>query len=184
MSGAADSEREMVAQLQRGEAAAIASIYDRYGRLAYSLAQRILNDAAASEDVVQDAFLALWRNAVAFDASRGSLRGWLLSIVHNRAIDRIRGTGQPGRLAPLEAAGRAGEVPDAWESVSVELERKQIREALSSLPVEQRRTVELAYYGGLTHVEIARQMAVPLGTVKSRMRLGLEKLRSFLQARG
>jgi RNA polymerase sigma-70 factor (ECF subfamily) len=114
MSGAAESEREMVAQLQRGEAAAIASIYDSYGRLAYSLAYRILNDAAASEDVVQDAFLALWRNAVAFDASRGSLRAWLLSIVHHRAVDRLRGTAPAGlrswrpRVAPrkLRMPGR------------------------------------------------------------------------------
>jgi RNA polymerase sigma-70 factor (ECF subfamily) len=184
MGAAAESEREMVSQLQRGEAAAIESLYDRYGRLAYSLAYRMLNDVGASEDVVQEAFLSLWQNAPTFDAARGSLRAWLLSMVHNRAIDRLRGTKRHRGLAPLEEADRTADVPDAWETVSLDIERKQVREALSSLPADQQRTLQLAYYGGLSQTEIARQLEVPLGTVKGRTRLGLEKLRSFLQARG
>ena len=174
----------MAAQLQRGEAEGIESLYDRYGRLAYSLAYRVLNDASASEEVVQEAFVALWRNASSFDASRGTLRSWLLAIVRNRSIDRLRGGRSRPTVAPLEDAERWAEVPDAWETVSMELERRQVREALAALPVEQRRTLELAYFGGLTQMEIAKQMEVPLGTVKGRMRIGLEKLRSFLQGRG
>ena len=182
--GDAELEREMAGQLQRGEPEGIESLYDRYGRLAYSLAFRILNDIPAAEEVVQEAFVALWRNAPAFDASKGTLRSWLVSIVRNRAIDRLRGLRKRAHVGPLEdAEGRAG-VPDAWESVSMELERKQVREALAALPAEQRRTLELAYYGGFTQAEIAAQMEVPLGTVKGRMRIGLEKVRTFLQARG
>jgi RNA polymerase sigma-70 factor (ECF subfamily) len=185
MRGAApESEREMAALLRRGEASAIEGLYARYGRLAFGLAFRILGDGGAAEDVVQEAFLALWRNALRFDAERGSLRAWLLAIVRNRAVDQLR-----GRRTALEnsvemvAAPRAEEM-EAWEAMSLELERKQVREALASLPQEQRQSLELAYFEGLSHSEIATRMEVPLGTVKGRMRLGLEKVRSFLQARG
>jgi len=179
-----DIDAEIAAQLRRGEATAIGRLYDRYGRLAYGLALRMLNDRGAAEDVVQDAFLDVWRNAGSFDTSRGTVRNWLLSIVHNRAIDRVRGAARIRRETQLEAAERTAGVPDAWEALSLELERTQIREAFAQLPDAQRRTLELAYFGGYTHVEIARQMDVPLGTVKGRMRIGLEKMRSFLQARG
>jgi RNA polymerase sigma-70 factor, ECF subfamily len=179
-----DADGEIAAQLKRGEPAAVGRLYDRYGPLAYGLALRILNDRGAAEDVVQDAFLGLWRNAGSFDPSRGSIRGWLLSIVRNRAIDRLRGTAKRRTETQLETIERSAEVPDAWEALSLELERKQIQEAFAQLPEAQRRTVELAYFGGYTHAEIARQMDVPLGTVKGRMRMGLEKMRSFLQARG
>jgi RNA polymerase sigma-70 factor, ECF subfamily len=184
MTEAAESEHELAARLRRGEAAGIESLYDRYGRLAYSLAYRMLNDAAAAEEIVQEAFLALWRNASSFDAARGTLRAWLLAIVRNRAIDRLRGGRGLQAMASIEQLDRSTEVPDAWETVSLELERKQVREAVAALPAEQRRTLELAYFGGLTHVEIAKQMEVPLGTVKGRLRIGLEKVRSFLIARG
>ncbi len=185
MSGEArDRDGDVAAQLQNGDASAIDSLYERYGRLAYGLALRILNDRAAAEDVVQDAFLGVWRNAAIFDASRGSLRNWLLSIVHNRAIDRLRGTARVRTEAPLDTVDRAAEVPDVWRSVATNLERKEIREAFQSLPDAQRQTLELAYFGGYTHVEIAKRMEVPLGTVKGRMRIGLEKMRTFLQARG
>jgi RNA polymerase sigma-70 factor, ECF subfamily len=152
--------------------------------LAYGLAFRILNERSAAEDVVQDAFVSVWRNAAGFDASRGSLRNWLLSIVRNRAIDRLRGSARVRTEVQLEAAERKAEVPDAWEEVAMDLERKQIQEGFSELPDPQRRTLELAYFGGYTHVEIASRMKVPLGTVKSRMRIGLEKMRTFLEARG
>ncbi|TME82170.1 MAG: sigma-70 family RNA polymerase sigma factor [Chloroflexi bacterium] len=179
-----DQDHQMAAQLKRGDSTALESLYDRYGRLAYGLAFRILNDRSAAEDAVQDAFLAVWRNAGGFDTSRGSLRNWLLSIVRNRAIDRLRGNVRIHREVQLESAGRAAEVPDAWQAVAVDLERKQIREGFAELPDAQRRTLELAYFGGYTHVEIASRMQVPLGTVKGRMRIGLEKMRSFLVARG
>ena len=174
----------MAAQLQAGELRGIESLYDQYGRLAYGLACRILNDRAAAEDVVQEAFLAVWKNAGQFDNRRGSVRSWLFSIVHNRAIDRIRGTAHSHNDVPLENVEPVIQLNDAWEAVSVELERKQVQDGMRSLPEAQRETLELAYFKGLTHVEIAQQMGVPLGTVKGRMRIGLEKLRSFLQARG
>ncbi len=114
----------MAAQLKRGDSTALESLYDRYGRLAYGLAFRILNDRSAAEDAVQDAFLAVWRNAAGFDTSRGSLRNWLLSIVRNRAIDRLRGNARIHREVQLESVERAAEVPDAWQAVAVDLERK------------------------------------------------------------
>ncbi len=179
-----DRDAEMAAQLQRGDVAAVESLYDCYGGLAYGLAFRILNDTSAAEDVVQDAFVAVWRHGGKFDASRGSLRNWLLSIVRNRAIDRLRRRARVRGEVELETAERMVEVPDLWQTVSLELERKQVQEAFARLPEAQRRTIELSYFGGYTHVEIARQMNVPLGTVKGRMRIGLEKMRAFLQARG
>ncbi len=186
MSGgdAPDRDGDMAAQLQRGEAAGVEALYEKYGRLAYGLAYRILNDRTAAEDVVQEAFLGVWRNARTFDARRGNLRNWLLSIVHNRSIDRIRGTTRMRKEFQIETVERLVEAPDAWETVSVHLEQKQIREGFAQLPDAQRQTLELAYFGGYTHIEIAGQMGVPLGTVKGRMRMGLEKMRSFLQARG
>ncbi len=174
----------MAAQLQRGEAVGVEALYDKYGRLAYGLAYRILNDRSAAEDVVQEAFLGLWRNARSFDPGRGNLRSWLLTIVHNRAIDRLRGTTRMRKETQIETVERLLEVPDAWETVSTRIEQRQIREGFAQLPDAQRQTLELAYFGGFTHLEIAGQMGVPLGTVKGRMRMGLEKMRTFLQARG
>ncbi|TMB72558.1 MAG: sigma-70 family RNA polymerase sigma factor [Chloroflexi bacterium] len=179
-----DQDSQMAAQLKRGESTAIESLYDRYGRLAFGLAFRILNERGAAEDVVQDAFVSVWRNAAGFDARRGSLRNWLLSIVRNRAIDRLRGSARVRSEIDLADAGQRAEVPDVWEAVALDLERKQIQEGFRELPDPQRQTLELAYFGGYTHVEIASRMQVPLGTVKSRMRIGLEKMRTFLTARG
>jgi len=179
-----DQDSQMAAQLKRGESTAIESRYDRYGRLAYGLAFRILNDRGAAEDVVQDAFVSVWRNAAGFDTGRGSLRNWLLSIVRNRAIDRLRGGARTRNELQLEAVEPTAEMPDVWQAVASDLERKQIQEGFRELPDAQRKTLELAYFGGYTHVEIASRMQVPLGTVKSRMRIGLEKMRTFLEARG
>lgn len=179
-----DESVDMAARLEQRDATAVEVLYDRYGRLAYGLAFRILNDRNGAEEAVQDAFLDLWRNPHSFDASRGSIRNWLLTIVRNRAIDRLRGALRRGREAQLESLGRTAGVADPWEAISLDLERAQIREGFQQLPDAQRRTLELAYFSGYSHVEIAREMNVPLGTVKGRMRMGLEKMRSFLQARG
>jgi len=185
MSGdAPDPDGQMAAQLQRGDSTAIEALYGRYGRLALGVAYRILNDRGAAEDAVQDAFVAVWRHAAGFDASRGGLRNWLLSIVRNRAIDRLRGNARARTEVQLDSAEPAGGVPDPWAAVALDLERRQIREAFDELPEAQRRTLSLAYFAGLTQVEIAQQMQVPLGTVKGRMRIGLEKMRAFLLARG
>jgi len=185
MSGdAPDEDGQIAAQLQRGDTTAIEALYDRYGRLALGLAYRILNDRSAAEDAVQEGFVAVWRNAAGFDASRGGLRNWLLSIVRNRAIDRLRGNARARAEVNFDSTEHADGVADPWAAVALDLERKQIREAFDELPDAQRRTLGLAYFGGFTQVEIAQQMQVPLGTVKGRMRIGLEKMRAFLQARG
>ena len=164
----------------------LGSLYDRYGALAYSIAFRILGDAGRSEDVVQDCFLKLWRNAGRFDEERGSLRTWIATSVRNRAIDYLRGRGaherQEREIPPtVEFSGPGA---DPWREVSEELEREAIQAALAALPAEQRQVVELAYFGGFTQSEIAEMNGIPLSTVKGRMRLALEKLHSFLSARG
>jgi RNA polymerase sigma-70 factor (ECF subfamily) len=179
-----DPDGQMAAQLQRGDTAAIEALYARYGRLALGVAYRILNDRTAAEDAVQEAFVAVWRHAAGFDASRGGLRNWLLSIVRNRAIDRLRGNAKARVEVQLDSTESGAGAPDPWATVALDLERKQIREAFDELPEAQRRTLSLAYFAGLTQVEIAQLMQVPLGTVKGRTRIGLEKMRAFLLARG
>ena len=164
---------------------AIAALYDRYGGLAFALAYRILGDRGAAEDVVQDAFLSVWRRAGSFQTGRGSVRTWLLSIVHHRAIDRLRGTaGRARQDAPLDEVDRVAAAADPWREVSTTLQRESLKSGLATLPDAQRETIELAYFGGYTQNEIAQRMAVPLGTVKGRMRIGLQKLRSVLMGAG
>jgi RNA polymerase sigma-70 factor, ECF subfamily len=182
--GGLEADSELAAALRLGSAAALESLYDRYSRLAYGLAYRIMNDSAAAEDVVQEAFVNAWRNANAYDPGRGSLRSWLLAIVRNRAIDRLRGSRLRVAEAPLEGGEPEAESADVSDLVSAQAEGREIRDGVAALPEAQRRTLELAYFGGLTHVEIALRMGVPLGTVKGRMRIGLERLRRYLEARG
>ncbi len=160
-------------------------LYDRYGGLAYSLAYRVLQDSAAAEDVVQEAFLSIWRRADSYRPERGSLRTWLCSIVHHRALDRLRGrAGRSRGDVPLEGAHGGPSVPDAWETVSLEIERDHVRTALVELPVDQRQTIELAYYGGYSQSEISGMLGVPLGTVKGRTRAALRRLRAALEGQG
>ena len=163
---------------------AIAVLFDRYGGLAYSLAVRMLADSGAAEDAVQEAFLSVWRQAARYDLARGAARSWLLSIVRNRAVDRIRRTRARGggRERGLDDLGVDEPwLPDVWAEVSVSLDREAITAALAGLPDAQRQVIDLAYYGGLTHVEIAQRLEVPLGTVKGRIRIGLKKLRDALK---
>jgi RNA polymerase sigma-70 factor (ECF subfamily) len=160
-------------------------LYDRYGRLAYTLALRVLGDAGAAEDVVQEAFLSVWRRASSYRPERGSLRTWICSIVQHRAIDRLRGRSGRARLdLPLDKAPPEVALSDTWETVAADLERGQIRRALAELPEEQRRTIELAYYAGYSQTEISSVMSVPLGTVKGRTRMALRKLRGSLERQG
>ena len=147
---------------------------------------RVLGDPGRAEDAVQEAFLNVWNRAASFDANRGSLRAWLLVSVRNRAIDYLRGRGAHERQEdelPAEVA-RADEPGDPWREVALSLERAAVRDALESLPAEQRQVIELAYFGGYTHTEVSSMTRLPLGTVKGRMRLGLEKMSSFLRGRG
>lgn len=173
----------ILAAVQARDAAALAELYDRYGRLAFGLAYRLLGERGAAEDVVQEAFLAVWRRADTFQLGRGSARSWLLAIVHNLAIDRRRGR-QRRELTDVQlddAASLLDTDPDETFALVAEgLEATQIHAALAALPLDQRQAIELAYFGGLTHQEIAERTGAPLGTVKSRLRLGLQKLRALL----
>jgi RNA polymerase sigma factor (sigma-70 family) len=180
------ADLDLVAQLAAGSQEALAQLYDRYGRLAYSVALRVLGDPGRAEDAVQEAFLRIWNHAASFDESRGSLRTWLLTAVRNRAIDYLRGRGAHERqeLELQPALAEVGPRSDPWREVSLSLERTAVHEAMSSLPAEQRQAVELAYFAGYTQREIADMTSVPLSTVKGRMRLAMEKLSSYLQGRG
>jgi RNA polymerase sigma-70 factor (ECF subfamily) len=176
------TDEQIVDLLGQGAPEGIEMLFDRYGRLAYSLAVRILGDAAAAEDVVQEAFLSVWRRSTTYRPERGSLRTWVCSIVHNRAIDGLRGrAGRVRQDLPLDAAHALEGIGDAWDDVAVELERQDIRRLLERLPVEQRQTLELAYYGGYSQTEISTLQRVPLGTVKGRTRMALRKLRDALE---
>jgi RNA polymerase sigma-70 factor (ECF subfamily) len=180
------SDPELAVALAAGEVDAVDALYLRYGGVSYSLAVRILGDPGRAEDVVQDAFVRVWKRASSFDARRGSLRTWLLTVVRNRAIDQLRGTAGHERdelELQVEVPAR-GAGADPWREVSQSLERDAVIGALGSLPREQRQTIELAYFGGYSQQEISRMIDVPLGTIKSRTRLALEKLCSYLQGRG
>ena len=174
------SDHALLKALAARDLGALADLYDRYGRLAYSLAYRILGEDEAAEDVVQDAFLAAWRGAGTYRSDRGNPRAWLLSIVHHRAVDLLRRK-TTFRPAPLELAEAQPADIDTAVAAERNVEGKSVRDALEGLPPAQRRTIELAYFGGYTHVELAELMGVPLGTVKGRMRIGLQKMRRVLE---
>ena len=162
----------------RGDEAALAELYDRFGRIAFALAARVLRDRALAEDAVQDAFLGAWRTAAAFDPARGTVSTWLMTLVHRRAVDLVRREDRR-KTEPLdEAPVASGETTD--ERAAVREERRRVQAALVQLPLDQREALELAYYGGLTQSELAERLGVPLGTVKSRMFAGLAKLRDLL----
>lgn len=162
---------------------ALGILYDRYGAMAYSIAQRIANDPALAEDVVQEAFLGAWRNATRYRADRGSVKTWLMAIVHHRAIDAVRRRKLTSELPEVELSPPPQfQVPDVWAAVSASLDADEIRRALTILTAVQREAIELAYFGGLTQVEVAIRIGAPLGTVKSRIRLGLLAMRGALSA--
>src|SRR6187431_3650664 len=180
-SPADEADRAVLVRLADGELDALEELYDRYKTMAYSIALRITADAALAEDVVQDAFLGAWRNAARYVEGRGSVKTWLLSIVHHRAIDAVRRRRSTTELPDTEAVPpQQLRMPDVWSEVSASLDADTVRSALAVLSDVQREALELAYFGGLTQVEIAERTATPLGTVKSRMRLGLLAMRAAL----
>jgi RNA polymerase sigma-70 factor (ECF subfamily) len=183
-----DADRTDRVQMQRlaaGDLGALDWLYDQYGAMAFSIAYRITGDRTAAEDVVQDAFLGAWRNAARYVDARGSVRTWLLSIVHHRAIDAIRRRRPTVELPEAEAPLPASlTLPDTWADVEVRLDRDAVRLALTTISNVQREAIELAYFGGLTQTEIAERTGVPLGTVKGRLRLGLQGLRAALTIPG
>ncbi|MGI8689589.1 MAG: sigma-70 family RNA polymerase sigma factor [Thermomicrobiales bacterium] len=156
-------------------------LYDRYGGFAFALAYRLLGERGSAEDVVQEAFLNVWRQGATYDTRRGTVRTWLLTIVHHRAIDQMRSVrAKAGADTVIDDALPLPAKEDTWTEVVQSLEHERIRLAMATLPPEQRQVVDLAYYGGFTHTEIAQRVGIPLGTVKGRMRLALDKLRDLL----
>lgn len=176
-----DPDGEILSRIAAGHADALEGLYDRYSSMAYAIALRITADPGTAEDVVQDAFLGAWRNAARYAGSRGSVKTWLLSIVHHRAIDAVRRRRPTAALAETsDPVPTALSLPDIWPEVADNLDRAVIAAALDSLSTVQREAIELAYFGGLTQQEIAERTGAPLGTVKSRVRLGLLALRRAL----
>ncbi|HEX6508749.1 MAG TPA: sigma-70 family RNA polymerase sigma factor [Chloroflexota bacterium] len=170
-----------MASIQRKDVQALEAFYDRHRILAYSLALRALGNAGDAEEVVQEAFLNAWRSAETYRRERSNPRSWILSIVHHRAVDKLRGRQSRVRPVALEEGMDIPDSADVWREVSDNLTGQDVRLALQHLPDEQRETIELAYFKGYTHTQIAELMEVPLGTVKGRMRIGLHKLRSLLE---
>ena len=182
-SPADEADRAVLVRLADGELDALGDLYDRYKTMAYSIAYRITNDATLAEDVVQEAFLGAWRNAARYVEGRGSVKTWLLAIVHHRAIDAVRRRRPTTELPDVELPPPdAFRLPDVWAEVAAGLDAATVQDALATLSDVQREAIELAYFNGLTQQEIADQTSTPLGTVKSRMRLGLLAMRRHLEA--
>ena len=176
------ADEELMQLVRRGNPAAFEVVYDRHTDAAFSLAYRMCGQRALAEDVVQEGFLALWRSGARYDRNRGSVRTWILGIVHNRSIDalRRRAVRDRGRVSEEGIEERVA-APDRTDlEVARRDEAREIRDALDQLPSEQSRVIELAYFGGLTHVQIASMLDIPVGTIKGRMRLGLAKMRMTL----
>ncbi len=176
------ADEDVMQLVRRGDAQAFEIVYDRHSAAAFSLAYRMMGTRSGAEDVTQDAFLSLWRSGARYDRARGSVRTWVLGIVHHRAIDALR-------RATVHDRRRAGDEGieerfEATERTDVEAARREeagvVRGALETLPSDQCQVIELAYFGGFTHVEIAEMLDAPVGTIKGRMRLGLQKMRAHL----
>lgn len=165
-----------------GDARAFEIVYERHATAVFSLAYRICGVHAAAEEIAQEAFLAIWRSGARYDRSRGSVRTWLLGVVHNRAIDMLRrSTVHDRRRTADEQAAERLESPDRTDVEAARRdEARSTRMLIDALPQEQRRVIELAYFGGFTHEQIASMLELPLGTVKGRMRLALEKMRASI----
>jgi RNA polymerase sigma-70 factor, ECF subfamily len=177
------ADEDLMPLVARKDSVAFEVFYDRHGGAAYSLAQRIVGDPTTAEDVTQEAFLSIWRSEAGYDRTRGSVRAWALGIVRNRAIDALRREANRAPRLDYDDDAVLERRPAAERTEAEALRRetaRSLRAALGELPSEQSKVIELAYYGGFTHSEIAEMLGMPLGTVKGRMRLGLEKIRSHL----
>ncbi len=178
------ADENLISLAGDGDAQAFAVLYDRHSRAAYSLAYRMMNGRQAAEDLAQDAFLKVWRAAPSYRADRGGVRTWVLSIVHNRGIDQLRSHASRRRTQDkVEASAARSQPSEAFAETWCNSQREQVREALNTLPQEQLKILELAYFSGYTHVGISELLDLPLGTVKGRMRLGLRKLKKFFKDR-
>src|SRR5918998_3749746 len=175
------ADEDLISLVQTSDAEAFATLYDRHSQAAYCLAYRMTGEKQAAEDLAHEAFIKAWRGAGSYRAERARVRTWILSIVHNRGIDQLRSQASRRRTQEKIEASAASSQPseeafaETWRNTQAE----QVREALSTLPKEQLKILELAYFSGYTHVQIAELLNVPLGTVKGRMRLGLQKMRGL-----
>jgi RNA polymerase sigma-70 factor (ECF subfamily) len=178
------ADEDLISLVEATDAEAFATLYDRHSDAAFSLAYRMMGERQASEDLTQDAFLKVWRGASSYRADRGSVRTWILSIVHNRGIDQIRSQASWRRTQEkIEASAPRSQPSEAFAETLRNSQREQVREALNTLPPEQLKILKLAYFSGYTHVEISDLLGLPLGTVKGRMRLGLKKIRDYFESR-
>ncbi len=178
------SDEALIRAIAVGVTWAMEQLYDRYSRLLYSLVYRMVKDHQIAEDLLQESFLAVWRRANSYSAQSGSVRGWLIAIVHHRTIDYLRSVnwrdkGEQVSLLEVDYDDALA-FPDAWDETWRGVQGAQVRKALQQLSNEQRQVIELAYFQGLTHKEIAEHVPLPLGTVKARMRLGLLRLKHLL----
>lgn len=178
------SDEQLVALVAQGEKEALAALYDRYGRIVFSVALRLLRDPSEAEDVTQEVFLKVWARASGYQAERAPFARWLLSITHHHAVDEIRRRHRRVHTQPWEEAlnqtvGSPDSLGDGqiWANLGL----RSVREGLEQLPGPQKQAIVMAYFQGMTQVEIAQRCGAPLGTVKTRMRLGLQKLRKLLK---
>jgi len=177
------ADEDLMTLVERKNADAFAVLYDRHGGASYSLAHRIVGDPAMAEDVTQEAFISVWRSGARFDSARGSVRSWTLGIVRNRAIDALRRASGPAPKLDFDDESALEDEPatELTDSEAIRRETaRRLRGALQQLPAEQSEVIGLAYFGGFSHSEIAAMLGMPLGTVKGRMRLGLERIRITL----
>lgn len=177
------SDTELVARLQDGDHDALGELYDKYGSNCYSLARRILRDPELSQDVVQEVFLALWKNPHSYKSGRGSFSSWVLSLTHHKAVDSVRREESHRRRLQAEIITEQDETPGPAEETWARLESQEVRKALQTLPEPQKEALVLAYFGGYTQQEVSTLTGTPLGTVKSRMLTGMRRLRSELGTR-
>jgi RNA polymerase sigma factor (sigma-70 family) len=177
------TDEALISLVASSDDGALAELYDRFGRVAYGLALRILRDEALAQDAVQEAFLAVWHSADRFLAERAKASTWILTLVHRRSVDLVRREDRR-RGEPLERAPEATTTSTAEDEATLGFQRRVVQEALRRLPPEQREALELGYYGGLTQSELAERLGQPLGTIKSRMFAGLTRLRDLLAQAG
>jgi RNA polymerase sigma-70 factor, ECF subfamily len=182
-----DVDDELIERLKHGDLAALDDIYTRYARPVYSLALRILGNTADAEEVTQDVFERVWRHARSFDRGRGQFGSWLLGVTHHVAIDAVRKRQRRPQAVTVDDADRPLDSPapdDVSETTLRNLQAEQIRRALRSLPASQQQAIELAYFNGMSHLEIAAALGDPLGTIKARIRRGMQRLRLALEGVG
>ena len=182
------ADEQLVAQIAQGDASALEQLYDRYVRQCFGLALRMLGDSALAEEVIQEIFLKLWTSPGSYSTQKGKFVSWLLSLVHHRCIDELRRRSRTDVALDDETGSvldtEPDPTPEPGDQVWVMEQQRAVREALAQIPQNQRQVLELAYYRGLSHSEIAEKLGQPLGTVKTRIRLGMQSLRSLLEPHG